>query len=51
MDKLELKTGAAKGRLPTKLDSLAEGLYVQVVEQIRSWTFVEDDEERVEMRT
>jgi len=50
MDKLEFKTGAAKGRLLTKLDSLSEDLSVQLVEQIRSWTLVKNEVERVQMR-
>jgi len=50
MDKLELRKGAAKERTPNKLGSLPEDLSVQVVEQVRSWTLVEDEVERVEMR-
>jgi len=44
MDKLELEIGAAEGRLPAKLDSLPEDLSEQLVEQVRSWALVEDDE-------
>ena len=51
MDNSKLKTGAAKERLPTKLDSLAEDISAQLVEQVRSWTLVGDDEERAEMRS
>jgi len=50
MDKLELKTGAVKERLPIKLDSLPEDLSCQLVEQVRRWTLEEDNEEREEMR-
>jgi len=40
-----------EGRPLTNIDALLGELTAQVVEQVRSWTLVEDDEEREEMRS
>ena len=39
-----------EGRTLANIDALPEELSAQIVDQVRSWTLVEDEEERVEMR-